>query len=655
MEHTTTLPDPPILRKLRESLVGITTTFPSPFGDRHLLYCDFAASGRGVSFIEDKIRNKVLPYYANTHTVASYCGKHTTQLREDARNIIRQAVNASVRDHAVIFCGAGVTGCVNKLVDVLNIRRNRYAQDSPTEEEIPLIFVGRYEHHSNLIPWRETIADVIEIGLEPETGELDLEELERMLQLYDYRTLKIGSFSAASNVTGMMTNVTEVTRLLHRHGAMACFDFACAGPYLPIDMGGETPNTDGSQYPTSLFDDLHHPDVVFLSPHKFVGGPQTPGILVAHKRIFTNRVPGHPGGGTVLYVTRKGHVFSKNIESREEGGTPHILGSIRAGLAFRLKQEISPEVIHAREEAFVIHALERWRAKNNIVLLGPQTHVNRLAIIAFLVHFECGGDCPCSNGTHNPPPTPHQPLCYLHHNLMVVLLNDLFGIQARSGCACAGPYGHHILGIPDCCADRLQAIVESGRDAHPGWARLSLHYHMSLEEVDYVTNAVLWIATHGWKVVPLYRFYARQGLWKYVGLSQHAPDSVDIPTRPPCPAQTPYGDLSEEAIRALLTRPFVTQAASLTEGDLAEESIAQDPVSLEEVAARRRWYLQQADALADYVVKHHEQFTLDPPQEDLGADFDRMRWFLLPQDVLAHLQGNQLRTWKPVFSFPHRQ
>ena len=302
-----------LIAHVRNSVIGEDVMLPGPFGPRRLVYADYTASGRALSFIENYIRDRVLPLYANTHTEASATGRHTTALREDARRLIHRAVNGG-EDDVVLFCGSGSTGAIDTLTRVLDLGRSGR----------PVVFIGPYEHHSNELPWRESVADVVTIG-EDADGRPDLEQLEHELRRHAGRALKIGSFSAASNVTGIITDVERTARLLHAHGALSFWDYATAGPYLPIDMAGK--------------------DAVFLSPHKFVGGPGTPGVLVVKRALLRNAVPSVPGGGTVLFVSPNGHAYHPDPEIREEGGTPAIVESIRAGLVFELKEEIGVEEI----------------------------------------------------------------------------------------------------------------------------------------------------------------------------------------------------------------------------------------------------------------------------------------------------------------------
>src|SRR4249920_1192535 len=301
-----------LVELIRASVIGDDEAVAGPFGIRRVTYADYTASGRALSFIEDYLRDAVLPLYANTHTESSGTGLQTSRFREEARRIIRDAVGGTA-DHAVIFCGSGMTAAINKLVDILNLRipndlDDRYALRShiPLDER-PLIFIGPYEHHSNELPWRESIADVITIG-EDADGRIDLARLERALEETADRPVRIGSFSAASNVTGILSDTRAISVLLHRQGALSFWDFAAAGPYVDIGMSPHRPGPDA---------ELDYKDAIVLSPHKFIGGPGTPGVLIARRELFRNRVPSVPGGGTVQYVNPFEHVYLSDIEHRE--------------------------------------------------------------------------------------------------------------------------------------------------------------------------------------------------------------------------------------------------------------------------------------------------------------------------------------------------
>ena len=459
-----------------------------PFGPRRVTYADYTASGRSLDFVEDFIRDAVLPRYANTHTESSGNGLQTTRLREDARRIIRDTVGGTA-DDLVIFTGSGATAAVSKLIGILELRipsglddRYQLASRIPAADR-PVVFVGPYEHHSNELPWRESIADVVVIGADAD-GHIDLADLEGQLRRYAQRPLRIGSFSAASNVTGILTDASAVAALLHAHGALSFWDYAAAGPYVPICVSASRPDGDD------------HKDAVFLSPHKFPGGPQTPGVLVVRRELVRNQVPTVPGGGTVAFVDPVGHRYLDDPVAREEGGTPAIIESIRAGLVFALKQAVGTDLIAAREEQLWRHVLRRWADSPGIEILGSQ-QAARLSIVSFRIRHGAK---------------------YLHHNFVVALLNDLFGIQARGGCSCAGPYGHRLLAIGPARSHALREEIGHGCDGvKPGWTRVNLNYFISAAAAGYIAAAVEVIAADGYRLLPDYRFDPHTGLWRHAG------------------------------------------------------------------------------------------------------------------------------------------
>ena len=483
-------PKDELICHIRDAIIGSSETMVGPFGSRPMVYADYTASGRALSFVEKYISELVLPLYANTHTESSGTGLQTTKFREEARSVIADAVGAT-DEHAVLFCGSGSTGAIAKLIGVLGLRipsllEDRYAleQHIPADQR-PVVFIGPYEHHSNEIPWRESIADVVTIN-EDADGHIDLDMLETELRRYADRPQLIGSFSAASNVTGILTDVAAVSELLHRYGARAFWDYAAAAPYVEIDMGGHG----GEQL-----------DAVFVSPHKFIGGPGTPGLLVARRDLFTNRVPDVPGGGTVTYVNPTEHDYLPDVEHREEGGTPDIVGSIRAGLVFQLKNAVGVDTIKAREEDLLAKAFASWGEHPNLEILGNQD-ADRLSIVSFVVRDSDRAD--------------HNRRQFLHHNFVVAVLNDLFGIQSRGGCSCAGPYGHRLLGIDLDQSRAFESEITLGCEGiKPGWIRVNFNYFIDDEALEYIVGAVALLADRGHELLPYYRFEPDTGMWRH--------------------------------------------------------------------------------------------------------------------------------------------
>ncbi len=559
-----------LLETIRDSLVGEDRALDGPFGLRRVTYADYTASGHSLTFIEDFIANEVLPLYANTHTETSATGRQTTRFREDARKIIKRAAGGSDED-AVIFCGSGATGAIQKIIDVLNIRvpadldaRYLLTEKIPADER-PVVFIGPYEHHSNELPWRESIADVVVID-EDANGQVDLEHLERELERYRDRDLKIGSFSAASNVTGIESDVAAIARLLHRHGALSFWDYAAAGPYVEIEM-----NPPG--------DDPAKKDAIFLSPHKFVAGPGTPGVLIAKKTLFRNQVPSVPGGGTVAYVNPSEHRYLEDPEHREEGGTPAIVESIRAGLVLQLKEAVGVETIQRRERSFIHRAIDSWDANPNLRILGNKS-APRLSIVSFIVRHGEG---------------------FLHHNFVVAVLNDLFGIQTRGGCSCAGPYGHRLLGIDLTTSREFEREILRGSEGiKPGWVRVNFNYFISETVFDFLLRAVHLVANESWKLLPQYRFDPASGEWRHRRGLPAPPMGLD--------------DITYQCGKMEYRSRRACEPEFALEGYLEE--------------AKRIIALAGAEA-GDEPVR----------TAATSAEFEQLRWFPVPEEIAGELEG----------------
>ncbi|ESP01939.1 hypothetical protein LOTGIDRAFT_230512 [Lottia gigantea] len=494
-----------LLSYIRDNIIGSEKIFGGPFGLRNVLYLDYIASGRSLKFIEDYIQAEVLPEYGNTHTTTSVTALQTTLYRHEARDIIRNACNASEHD-SVIFVGSGCTGAVHKLICALNLKHP------------PIVLVSPFEHHSTFLPWLEGGAQVIRIK-ESLNGDVDLDHLKHMLQKYKESGRQlIGCFSAVSNITGIIVDINTITISLHKYGALAFWDYATAAPYLQIDMNpvinrliGFYLQIDVNNVIKSEDQAYVYKDAIFISVHKFIGGVSTPGVLLAKKNLFNNKRPDVCGGGTVFFVRREGHRYLQEPELKEEGGTPAIVESIRAGMVFQLKQALTPSFIMEKEHLLYKKAISMWSQCPNLVILGNPS-APRLPVFSFLIYNPLNGR-------------------FLHHNFVSSILNDVFGIQSRGGCACAGPYAMDLLGLSEEKAKQIEELLVEDKRLdrthlrrykeyshreiiRPGFTRLNLPYFLTEVQLDFTIKAVTMVAEHGWKLLPQYIFNPETGEWK---------------------------------------------------------------------------------------------------------------------------------------------
>ncbi|KAK2725819.1 hypothetical protein QYM36_000332 [Artemia franciscana] len=586
--HSETEPHKDILDFIYSDVIGEKQIFKGPFGNRKVVYCDYVASGKPMKSIENYLYSQVLPFYGNTHTTTSICSLQTTLFRDEARDIIRNAVNASEHD-SVIFTGSGCTGAVHKLINGLKLNVS------------PIVLHGPYEHHSNLLPWREISAMTIRIN-ETDDGLLDLRMLRDELEKQKGKGLLIGCFSAASNVSGIIAEDLKITALLHDYGALAFWDYAACAPYVNIDMN--------PIHPDYIHRDIRK-DAIFFSMHKFVGGVQTPGVLVVKKQIMKNSVPNGLGGGTVFFVTRNDHRYLKDIEMKEEGGTPAIVESIRAGVVMNLKMTVTVDVITKREKEIVSKALNAWSAIPELKILGSKT-AERLSVFSFKVQHSSGR--------------------YLHHNFVSAVLNDVFGIQARGGCACAGPYAQDLLGIDEYLAKEYEKILledsrldrdhlrrkeeHSGYEIlRPGFCRVGIPYFFPDKMVDFVIEAVSLTAKFCWMLLPCYRLNPETGEW-------HHSSQLTFKNR-----------------RWLGNLRFSKYGLEINKSnDLIEDALSPE------------------DTIHDFlsnILPNTKTHVKSVPDEKLLFDSEkkiRLRWFMIPSEAVTYLKGGHCDDFVPPFS-----
>ena len=438
--------------QFRKNIIGINQTFVSPYGEQKLIYTDWTASGRLYRPIEEKICNEFGPFVANTHTETSTSGAAMTLAYHEARSIIKRHVNANA-DDVLITEGSGMTGVVNKFQRILGLKIcDSLKEHTHVPEDLkPIVFVSHMEHHSNQTSWLETIADVVVVPCN-DAGLVCLHSFEACIQKHQHRKLKIASITACSNVTGIETYYHKIAKLIHKYNGVCFVDFACCAPYVKINMHPATED--------------EYLDAIFFSPHKFLGGPGSSGVLIFNKRLYKNTVPDNSGGGTVTFTNPWGeHNYFDDVETREDGGTPAFLQTIKIALSIQLKEQMGVENIKKREEEVNAVIFKTLESLPKIKVLAPN-HTKRLSIFSF--YFE-----------------------EYHFNLVVKLLNDRFGIQTRGGCSCAGTYGHYLLNLDQETSNKIKAqILEGCNTERPGWVRLSIHPTTTNNEITFICNAL---------------------------------------------------------------------------------------------------------------------------------------------------------------------
>lgn len=433
----------------RKAIVGDDFDFVSPFGKQRMLYTDWTASGRLYRPIEETMLNTYGPLVGNTHSESNLTGSTMTLAYHDAQVRLKRHVNAGP-DDVIISRGSGMTAVVNKLQRILGLKVSDLLLPylNYPDSEKPVVFITHMEHSSNQTSWQHTLADVV--CIQPDaTGNVDLDHLRDELKKHSDRKVKIGAFTACSNVTGIHTPLRQLARIMHEHDGLCFGDFAGSAPYVEINM-----------HPG---DEMERLDAVYFSPHKFLGGPGTPGVLVFDKTLYKCKVPDEPGGGTVDWTNSwSDDTFVTNIEAREDGGTPGFLQVIKAALTTDLKDQMGVANIRLREEELIQQMFEPLQQIPKLYLLANK-HRERLPFFSFFLDG-------------------------VHFNLVVSLLNDRYGIQARGGSSCAGTYGHYLLN------DDMEHCQHLSYN--PGWVRISLHPTTRDEECLYILNALSEISEH---------------------------------------------------------------------------------------------------------------------------------------------------------------
>jgi selenocysteine lyase/cysteine desulfurase len=436
----------------RENIIGHDYTYTTHFGEQKLIYADWTASGRLYAPIEQRMIDEIYPMVGNTHTETTITGCTMTHGYHEALHHIKAHVGAN-DDDVIISAGAGMTSLVNKFQRIMGLKIHERFKTIVQfkESERPVVFVTHMEHHSNHTSWLETLADVEIIAPNAE-GLVCLNSLEDLLHKYRNRKTKIAAVTACSNVTGIVTPYHEIAELMHRHDGLCFVDFACSAPYVAIDM-----------HPEKAMQKL---DAIYFSPHKFLGGPGASGILIFNKNLYNNRIPDHPGGGTVLWTDPwGGRLYFDNIEAREDGGTPGFLQTIRSALAVKLKEEMTVDKIMAREAEMLPTIWEKFSKIDNLMMLAGEQQ-ERMGIFSF----------------YHPD---------VHYNLVVRILNDRFGVQVRSGCVCAGTYGHYLFNLEKVASKKiLDALRNKDMSIKPGWVRMSINPVLSDADIDKIMTAI---------------------------------------------------------------------------------------------------------------------------------------------------------------------
>ena len=435
----------------RNQILGGNDKCTTPYGNFPVVYADWIAEGRLYQPIEENIIHKVSPFIANPHSYSSYTGQNISEAYSEARRIIRKHINAGDSD-ILVTTGHGMTGALQRLIQILDLRFD-------LRNNRPAVFITHMEHHSNHTTWEQCGADIFIVPPD-ENGIPITEKLREMVDKEKNRKILIGSFTGASNVTGIITPYHELASIMHSYGGLCFVDFAASAPYVNMDMN-----------PPKGEEKL---DAVFFAPHKFLGGPGSCGVLVFDKEMHSG-VPSLSGGGNVKWTQPTGgYGYSKDIETQEDGGTPAYLQTIRTALAIKLKEKMGVDNIKKREEELLKRALASMKKMPRVELLAcDKDGYDKIGVVSFNISG-------------------------LHYNLIVRLLNDRFGIQTRGGWSCASTYSHYLFNLSKNDSNALVDRIESGDfTGKPGWVRISLHPTMTDADLDYCLKALDTICKKG--------------------------------------------------------------------------------------------------------------------------------------------------------------